>query len=42
VSFGVPSTYSAHRLQFYSEFQAVASGVDEDTWTLAIRQTIIQ
>jgi hypothetical protein len=28
-------------LQLYREFQAVANGVDGDTWTPAVRQTII-
>ena len=40
---GTPDRFRDVRnaLQLYREFQAVANGVDGDTWTPAIRQTII-
>jgi Bacterial PH domain len=40
---GTPGSFRDMRdaLQLYREFQAVANGVDGDTWTPAIRQTII-
>jgi uncharacterized membrane protein YdbT with pleckstrin-like domain len=40
---GTPGSFRDMRdaLQLYREFQAVANGVDGDTWKPAIRQTII-
>jgi hypothetical protein len=40
---GTPGSFRDMRdaLQLYREFQAVANGVDGDTWTPAVRQTII-
>jgi hypothetical protein len=40
---GTPGAFRDMRdaLQLYREFQAVANGVDGDTWTPAVRQTII-
>jgi membrane protein YdbS with pleckstrin-like domain len=40
---GTPGQFRDIRdaLQLYREFQAVANGVDGDTWTPAVRQTII-
>ena len=40
---GTPERFRDMRdaLELYREFQAVANGVDGDTWTPAVRQTII-
>jgi membrane protein implicated in regulation of membrane protease activity len=40
---GTPETFRDMRdaLQLYREFQAVAHGVDGDTWVPAVRQTIV-